>query len=175
MSVADIYGFEQVFEPPVAELFLDAGIIPWTSQGRMTDDGTVIAIDPKNGFQKDRPRVEIIFTRGAARNRPHQLNPGDPLEAYVESAWKGNLSICLVTDPNPKQHLGFLPQVRFVCAQFPISLNAVKLVNHCWHWPSQETGEVHSYNLKEGHFATFLNFTFDFSIQRYAWALLNKP
>ena len=176
MSVAQVYDFDGIFEPPIAKLFLAAGVIAYASQGRLNDDGT---FNPQPNFQKDRPRVEIVFTRGPGAKRwtlPTNPNPNIPLANQArESAWKANLAITALTEAGGVTHFKFLAQVRNICATLPAALDGLTLATHCINGPIVDLGETHRYNQQEGYYATILNYSFDFSVQNTTWALLTQP
>jgi hypothetical protein len=176
MSAAQIYNFEAVFEPAFAGLFLAQNIIAYTSQGRLNDDGT---LDPKPDFQKDRPRVEVVFTKGPGRRQWHLPDAPQPNIPAVmqsrESGWIGRLSVAVVTDADTDQHFSFLPAVRNIMANIPAAMDGLAITTHCINGPIQDQGETHGYNKEDGYYLTTLNYAFDFSIQRDAWALLNQP
>jgi hypothetical protein len=178
MSDATIYDFEGIFEPPIASLYAVGGLTAWTSRGEVTIDEVTKKVKIIDGdpMQKDRPRVEVIFTRGAGRMQWH---PGDNTAPYgsdVESAWRGNVSITLVTDPRGSVHFGLLPTVRRITAGIPAALNEVQITTHKIQWPLIETGETHRYDRSQGgYFATTITLTFDFSVQKNAWPLLQQP
>lgn len=173
--ITDVYDFESVFEPPIAKLFQAQGIISYVSRGRLNDDGT---INGQPDFQKDRPRVEVVFTRGSGRKRwhlPPNPQPNIPLVMQArESAWIGNLAIAALTIADGYTHAQFLATVRYVAAAIPGSVDGLSIVNHCINGPISDLGETHQYNREQGYYLTTINYAFEFSVQNTAWALINQ-
>lgn len=171
-----LYNFENAVEPAVARVFVGAGLIAYTANGKILADGTVDPIDQATPdlsqvLQKDRPRVEIMFTLGAGKLRWHLIKDSDPVENAVETMWGASLAVDLITEADPVRHFDWLSLVRRICPTIQ-QVNGTTLLYHKIHGPIRYAGESHAYNGKDGYFLTKTNLNFDFSIHADGWALI---
>jgi Concanavalin A-like lectin/glucanases superfamily len=171
-NVAAVYNFEGAIEPAISRLFIAAGIIGYTSQGKINADGS---INPKLDLQKDRPRTETVLTKGAGKLQWHLVNDTDPYESIRETMWQGSVEVALITAADPVVHFLYLAMVRNICAGIPIAVNGITLLLHVIHAPVREAGESHQYDQENGLYITRLNYNIDFSIHADGWALLESP
>src|SRR5690242_7850864 len=104
-QIAAIYDFQQVMELALKTIFTAQQIKAFTSQmiestGNSANDQALIdqGWDIIN-FQKDRPRVEILFTPGAGQDqfRAATING---VEVPVETSWSGQFKLDVITRAN---------------------------------------------------------------------------
>ena len=125
-------------------------------------------------FQKDRPRVEIFFTRGAGQGRFISVNFGD-FTTSVETAWTGEYLVRCITEPNIIKHNAFVTQSWFILSTLvPRINNIAPLTNHALANFPKDGGSSDRIDYTEGDYMTVLSFNIDFSVQANAWAQLQN-
>ena len=182
MSVQDVYNFENVFEPACAKLLTTRGLTVFTAAGKtvLNPDGSFSIAAPD--LQRDRPRVEIVFTKGSSSGKLAIVSPGDDYDLHRQQAWLGNFDFSCVTDIQTDVHFQYVAEVRNLLATLAYQMNAadgdgnkIYLPNHHMHHPCVESGEQHRYDTKSKFFVTSIRLSFQFSILPSAWALLSTP
>jgi tetraacyldisaccharide-1-P 4'-kinase len=106
-TLAIIYDFETPIQAAFKALLTEAGL------SAFTPDDTI-------DFQKDRPRVEILFTDSGANNSRHQICPDGK---YRHDLYKGTVTLAVITNPRTENgeqtttHQEYKAKVRQVMAE----------------------------------------------------------
>lgn len=178
-NIALIYDFERVMETSLKSVFTQNNVKAFTSQmivrtGDAAQDGAAVQagydlID----FQKDRPRAEIMFIPGAGQGRFVAKFIGGT-EMPVETSWKGQFKIDLITPPDIRIHAAFRTKVRFIMHTQLLSVNGTTLRFHKIQNFYRDGGTSPVMKPEEGVFQTSLIFDLDFSLEDCAWDLLEN-
>ncbi len=127
-------------------------------------------------FQKARPRVEVFFIPGAGQGRFIEFNVGDvdgqPRTETVETCWKGNYRLDIITETNIATHMAFRTAVRAVMLTAPARLNFFYLTQHCLQPYAMDAGTTPTVKPEEGYMLSTLNLDVNFSLQDGAWNTL---
>jgi hypothetical protein len=155
MSAAtDIYAFETLFPDALKTVLTAAEIKAFTLSDTVN-------------FQKDRPRVEIVFHPGAGREQFIQVN-GDPRE----TSWAGEFELLLVTEAEVNTHLAYLTQIRSTLHGVFGQINDYVLTRHIIQPFIRDGGTVSQWTPQDGCFISRLTVGVDYSVQADAWAAL---
>ncbi len=165
MRYQDIYDFEGIVEGAISAVFIDGGVTALTSIS-----------DPE--LQKERPRVEVVYSHGAGMNRFVMVTSDgspaiadDPYPFRRESAWRGSLKIDVITEANPVAHRAFRSKVRSMMANIWTAVNETHLPNHKLQFAS-DGGTTPTYDSTKGFYVSSLLYNTDLSVQADAWSLL---
>jgi hypothetical protein len=151
-----IYDFERVLETSAKAVFTTAEVAAFTSQDTFD-------------FQKNRPRVEILFTPGAGRQQYHVLASGN----LVETSWSGTFRVQVVTRADISIHSEFRAEVRGIMHALPWTINEVEpMMHHCLHRIVDGGTSGMEIAPEDDLMKTTLEFQVDFSVQADAWALI---
>lgn len=175
-QIAAVYDFESVLERTLQTLFNNELITSFTCQdfGAMKDDGKGNQV-PVIDFQKDRPRVEILFTAGAGQGQFRPLTV-DGVEVPVETSFKGQYRLDIVTAADIKIHAAYRTLIRYLLHTQLLSVNGVDpMTLHRIHRFQMDAGTSPTYKPDEGTLRTILTFDIDFSIQDDAWLTVVPP
>lgn len=176
-QIAAVFDFERVFELAAKALLTANNIKAFTSQmivtsGSADGDAALVAQgwDIIN-FQKDRPRAELIFTPGAGQKQP-RVAVFNGNEFPVETAWKGQYKIDLITGADMRIHAAFRTMVRFVMHTQLLTINGPYLDLHQIQSFHADNGTSPVMKPEDGVFQTTMLFEIDFGILDAAWATL---
>jgi len=178
-NIALIYDFERVMETSLKSLFTANNIKAFTSQmiarsgDKEQDAAAVKAGYDLIDFQKDRPRAEIMFTPGAGQGRFVAKVIGD-IEMPVETSWKGQFKIDLITAADIRIHAAFRTVVRFIMHTQLLSVNGTSLLLHKIQTFYRDGGTSPVMKPEEGIFQTTMIFDLDFSLEDCAWNFLEN-
>ena len=160
--VTDLYDYENIFADATASVFKASGFTA----------GNALTVSSDPAFQKERPRVEILF----------KLNGGViPLRYFVmpdttlrQTAFRGTLSIYAISDadkPGKLDHSIFRAKVRNFCATLGVRLNGSGLKKHkIQQVVDGDTSQ--GTRTQDNLYQSTLNFDVDFSIQTDALAAI---
>jgi hypothetical protein len=153
-----IYMVEFLLPEAVRSVMADNGITAYTQ-----------FVSPE--LQKQRPRCELWFTLGPGQGRFIQVN-GVPRE----TAWKGRLHAICITESNNTIHSAYVVRVRSLLHGIADAVNNVLPVmeNHKVQPFFRDGGTSSRMDTQDGYFLTELSFDLDFSVQEYAWDLINQ-
>ncbi len=163
---AAVYDFESVLERGLQALLTALNIKSFTTQdfGRNNADGT-----PVIDFQKDRPRVEILFTTSAGQGQFRPLLV-DGIEVPVETSFKGQYRLDIITAPAMSIHAAYRTMIRAVMHTQLLGVNGTDpMTFHRIQRFYQDAGTSPTIKADEGYMRTILSFEIDFSIQNEAW------
>lgn len=172
-QLADVYDFENVLETALQALFNAAEIKSFTTQdfGKTKDNGQGTQV-PVIDFQKDRPRVEILFTVGAGQGQFRPLLVGGA-EVPVETSFKGQYRLDIITSAEMAIHAAYRTRLRAFLHTQLLGVNGTDpMTLHRIHRFQQDGGTSPTFKPEEGVLRTILIFNIDFSIQDEAWATL---
>jgi len=149
-----LYEFERLISATLAGVFNDANILPKS-----------IVDAPE--FQKDRPRVEVYVTPGAAMG--HYIL--DAQSTRRENGWHGALSLKAVTWPEITVHSAYVAAVRNVAAtldRLDLTTASVPLLYHEITRVVTAGTTPHT-DPAAGEYDTQLHYNFIFAILPDAW------
>jgi len=178
-QIAQLYDFSGIFEVALKGLFTARQVKAFTTQAvsstgdpaadqELIDQGFEI-ID----FQRDRPRIEIMFTPGAGREQFRPLRISEVREIPVETSWSGQYKLDVITLADIRVHREFVTAVRFILHTQLYTLNADYLPRHRIQVDYKDAGSSPAMECDKGSFQTIMLFDLDFSIQDDAWPVLN--
>jgi len=183
--IAAIYDFPGIFEPALKALFTAREIKAFTSQAvESTGDAGEDQELVEQGFeiidyQKDRPRVEIIFTPGASQGR-YRNTIVSGIELPLDIAWSGQFKLDVFTAADVRIHRALVTQVRFIMHTQLLQVNAFlpdgtagnpgTLTRHRIQPCQKDSGTTPIMRPEDGSFQTSLLTDIDFTIQDDAWA-----
>lgn len=184
-AIALVFDFEHIFEVAIKALFIANAIKAFTSQmtastGNAAQDAALVAagwdiID----FQKDRPRVEITFTPGSGAQQWNNKTFTGSVTGYnptgeipVETSWKGQIKLDLITPADMQIHTAYRNFVRFLMHTQLTTLNNTALTLHRIQSFYHDAGTTPVLKPETGLFQTSMLYDLDFSIQDDAWATL---
>lgn len=156
-----VYMFEFIFPEAIRAVMAAAEITSYTN-----------FVPPE--FQLERPRVEISFVAGAGQGRWHPTQ-------LKESAWKGQLTLNVVTVADMSIHGRFVSEIRRLMHGPASDFNEVPpMAFHRFSPPVDsescscfiDSGSTSVMKSEDGYYLTTLGFEVDFSIQDNAWELL---
>lgn len=151
-----IYGFERVFETSLKSVFDTAQIKCFTTQDTFD-------------FQKDRPRVEVMFTPGAGQKQRPYL---PAIQEEREVAFKGQYRLDLITAAAVAVHNDFRTKIRSLVHGLPARINSVEPMQYHKLQFINDAGTTPTLKPEDGYYLTVMIYDVDFSIQADAWALL---
>lgn len=181
-QIASIYDFQGILELALKTLFTLREVKAFTSQmtpstgdpaadQALIDEGWDIL-----DFQKDRPRVEIIFTPGAGQGQFRATTiAGLEKQVSIDTSFKGQFRLDVFTLPDIAVHKAFVTAVRFIMHTQLLTLNGTTLLRHRIQPDLMDAGTTPITKAEQGTFSTTLLFDVDFSIQDDAWEQLNQP
>lgn len=187
--IAAIYDFPGIFEPALQTLFVSRGITAFTSQAvASTGDALQDQELVEQGFeiidyQKDRPRVEILFVPGSGQER-FRPTLVEGVEIPLEVAWAGQFKVDVFTLPDVRMHRAYVTMVRFILHTRLLQVNAFlpdgttpgnpgTLKKHRIQNYQTDSGTTPHMQPEPGVFQTSLIMDINFSIQDDAWADFN--
>ena len=174
-QIAALFDFPGIFEPALKSLLTAREIKAFTTQAvsstgdagadhELIDQGFEI-ID----FQRDRPRVEILFTPGAGQGQFRPLRISELQEIPIETSWSGQYKLDVITLPDIRAHREFVTAVRFIVHTQLYTLNGNILDKHRIQVDFKDAGSSPALEADKGSFQTVMLFDLDFSIQDDAW------
>ena len=149
-----LYEWEKLLAATLAGIFNDAELKPKS-----------VVDDPE--FQKDRPRVEVYVTAGAAMG--HYVLDADGTRR--ENGWHGSFSLRAVTDPDIGLHSAYIAAIRNVAATLDrLDLTAAGVPLQ-WHEISKvvTAGTTPHTDPTAGEYDTTLHYNFIFAVLPDAW------
>jgi hypothetical protein len=177
-QIAALFDFPGIMEPALKGLFTLREIKAFTTQAvPSTGDAAADQVLTGQGFdiidfQRDRPRVEIMFTPGAGQGQFRPLQITDDTAVPVETSWSGQFKLEVITAPDVRIHRAFVTAVRFIMHTQLYTLNGNFLDKHRIQVDVKDGGTSPMMHADEGAFQTTQLFDLDFSIQDDAWATL---
>lgn len=151
----DIYSFEQIFEDALKAVFTAREVKAFTSQD--TPD-----------FQKDRPRVEVVFIPGPSQGQYKTVGGN-----FRQTSWKGQFQLRLVTEASAQVHNAFRAVIRSIMHGVGAAINETPPMDKHKLQPFfADAGTSPRYQPEEGTYETNMIFECDFSVQNSAWAAL---
>jgi len=174
-QIAALFDFPGIFEPALKGLFTALEIKAFTLQAvpstgdAMADQALIEQGLEIIDFQRDRPRVEIMFQPGAGQGQLRPLRISDTQEIPVETSWGGQFKLEVITLPDIRIHRAFVTAVRFVMHTQLYTLNGNQLTRHVIQRAFTDSGSTPALQPDQGDFQTTLLFDLDFSIQDDAW------
>lgn len=157
---SNIYDFSGQIEPAIKAVFTDAEVKAFTAQEA-----------PQ--FQKERPRVEVVFVKGQGRGQWFRV-PGET--APRETAWQGALNLAAISSPDIATHNAFCVKIRNIMATIGQQINGNTLPFHKIQNFFVSGGETPSYTVEDGVYRTDISYNVEVSVQNNAWmALANLP
>ena len=165
----NLYDFEAQIEDAVAAVL-------------SASDMQVVTPRTAGKFQKARPRIEVLFQTGHAKQSYHVING-----ANRNASWAGSLTLTIVTQPgdpdtsgNPDSsevHRQYRARLRNLMATSVVTLNGSDASNNRYLPYHQiqnvvENGTTPKYATDKGYEMSTITFAVDFGIHKDAWAEL---
>lgn len=176
-DIETLLDFETPIETMFAHLFGEAQIAVYTpaNAGFVTDtwrtDNPELALfifSNEEEFQKQRPRVELIFNAGTATGHLFNASGSGTFKDYRTDAYEGTLMIGVITKANILEHRAFCARVRKLMGDTWDDLatehTPYHLINKCL-----ESGTSHEYAAQDGLFRTTITYDTHFNIRSDAW------
>jgi len=168
-AIALVYDLEAVCENALKAVFAANQIQAFTTQdiGVVGADG-----NPVIDFQKARPRVEIMFVPGAGQGRFREMIV-DGIRTPVETCWKGQFKLDLITDARINIHAAFRTFTRFLMQTMVWRINgtAPMEIHKIQRFP-RDGGTSPVMKPQDGYLQTTMLYDVDLSVQDNAWAAL---
>jgi hypothetical protein len=153
--VTDLYDFENILADATATVFKAGGFTA----------GNALTVSSDPAFQKERPRVEIVFkVNGGVIPLRYFVMPDTTLR---QSAFRGTLTIYAISDadkPGKLDHSIFRAKVRNFCATLGNRLNGGALTKHKVQ-QIVDGDTAQGTRTQDNLYQSTLNFDVDFSLQ----------
>ncbi len=161
-GITNLYNFETQIEDGLSAVLIAAGLNAATPR-------------TASKFQKIRPRVELLFDVGAARQSYHIVN-----EQKRNASWTGTLKVGIITESEnigSEDHRNYRAEIRNAMALAFYTMNvadtSAPLPYHEIQGPFIELSTSPSYAPQDGVEMSLLNYRVDFGIVFAAWAELS--